>query len=57
MPNALLSVTCKIRRTMPQGQCHFFVTMWRLRYATATHMGGRQVGHAQVHVHVHVSYL
>ena len=48
MPNALLSGPCTMGRSLPQGHCHFFVGMWRLRQAAETLMGGKQGGDARI---------
>ena len=48
MPNVLLSGACTMGRALPQGHCHFFVGMWRLRQAAATLMGGKEGGDARI---------
>ena len=48
MPNALLSGACTMGRTLPQGDCHFFVGVWRLRHAAATRMGGKEGKDARI---------
>ena len=48
MPNALLSGSSTLSRTLPQGHCHFFVGMWRLRHIVATLMGGKEGGDARI---------
>ena len=48
MPNALLCGACAIGGTLPQGHCHFFVGMWRLRHAAATLKGGKEGRYARI---------
>ena len=48
MPNALLSGACTMRKTLPQGHCHFYVGMWRLHHAAATLMGGKEGEDARI---------
>ena len=44
----MLSRAYTMGRTLPQGHCHFFVGMRRLRHGAATLMGGKEEGDAHI---------
>ena len=39
VPNILLAKACDVSSTLPQGQCHFLLAMWRSSHPDATLMG------------------